>query len=702
MNIYRLKQKLFDQTMIPVMVLSMLSNFGLIFTLYLNKALPEVILIISISIIFNLYRALKAKQRLKVEIFPQNYLYHLYSTSAISGILTGTIYSYIVSHQNPALMMISLIILAGTVAAATSLYSSFPKVGFTYSLISIIPVSITLMLSFNFNSIMIGILTLMFGATICITIKKSGKLLDESLTRMIQLDEMNLEIAQSKTLLQKTLDQMPGPIYSVDSQGKIIFVNKKFKNNFKHLPDNLIGLRMEQIFPREVSEIMDESNSYVIKNQEHVNLEETQIIDGKEVLFDTYKFPLLDNLGVAYAMTGVSIDITERKNAESELEAQRKIAQHSSKLASIGELAAGVGHEINNHLAIVMGKINAIEKMLRENQINVEGALLELSKMNHASKRIKDIVQGLRTFARADNLEVIRIDLNQLMNDTISMVREIFYKEGVSIKVENHETPLWIQANYGKIQQVIINLISNAKDATEGNQDRKINIQLGKDLNNCFFSVGDNGKGIPKHLREKIFEPFYTTKSVNKGTEIGLALVHNIVKDHKGLIHLESEENKGTIFKVQFSIDNHEEKQLIVEEKKLYPLSASGKLLLVDDEEGIRELLIEMLTDIGFEVTEASNGEEGLAKWLSGNFDFVLSDMKMPVLDGPSMVKLIRGYQGRVQPVIFLITGGVNINFEDKTSEINHQIEGYLYKPFDYDQMSKLLTPYLIKRDKSA
>jgi PAS domain S-box-containing protein len=702
MNTYHLKQKLFDQTMIPVMALSILSNFGLILTLYYNKVLNEVILIISMSIILNLYRALKAKQRLKVKIFPQNYLYHLCGTSAFSGLLTGTIYSYIVSHQNPALMMISLIILAGTVAAGASLYSFFPKVGFTYSLISIIPVSITLMLSFNFNSVMVGILTLMFGATICITIKKSGKFLDESLTRMIQLDELNLDIAQSKTLLQKTLDQMPGPIYSVDSQGKIIFVNQKFKNNFKHLSDNLIGLKMEQIFPREVSELMDESNNFVINNHEHVNLEETQVINGKEVIFDTYKFPLLDSLGVAYAMTGVSIDITERKNAENELEAQRKIAQHSSKLASIGELTAGVGHEINNPLAIVMGKINAIEKMLKGKPANVDGALEELSKMNHASKRIKDIVQGLRTFARADNLEVTRIDLNQLMNDTINMVREIFYKEGVLIKVKNYETPLWIQANYGKIQQVIINLISNAKDATEGNREREINIQLGRDLNNCFFSVCDNGKGIPRDLRQKIFEPFYTTKSVNKGTGIGLALIHNIVKDHKGTILLESEENKGSIFKVQIPIDHLEEKPSKIKEIKIDPISASGKLLLVDDEEGIRELLSEMLTDIGFEVTAASNAQEGLEKWLNGNFDFVLSDMKMPVLDGPSLVKLIRSYQGRVQPVIFLITGGVNINFEDKTSEINRLIEGYLYKPFDFDQMSRLLTPYLIKRDKSA
>jgi PAS domain S-box-containing protein len=233
---------------------------------------------------------------------------------------------------------------------------------------------------------------------------------------------------------------------------------------------------------------------------------------------------------------------------EAELEHQKKLTMHNSRLAMIGQLAAGVGHEINNPLQILMGHLSLAKNELKRESLSKENIFARFDKMQVAINRITNIVTGLRTFARSDSLEISSFNLCELVKETIDMIFDIYRKDDVEISYHCPQRSEIIEGNRGRIQQVLMNLIANAKDASEGRNNRKIEVNVVPDGEYLKLIVSDNGKGIPNDLRDKIFEPFFTTKDVNKGTGIGLALANTIVREHGGKLEFKSELNQGTSF----------------------------------------------------------------------------------------------------------------------------------------------------------
>ena len=250
----------------------------------------------------------------------------------------------------------------------------------------------------------------------------------------------------------------------------------------------------------------------------------------------------MNNFNPFYVRLGEMIN---EMNLARDLETQKKISFHQSKLASIGELATGVAHEINNPLAIIQGQMETLNRHLSKSGLEDEVILQKTSKTLKSVERIAHIVKGLRTFARADTIETKRLDLRPLLLETLEMVGEIYQKEGIDLRVELDEE-LWVQGNSGRLQQVFVNLLNNARDAVLKTQRKLIFLQASaQGPGRVEISVADTGPGIPPELREKVFDPFFTTKEEGVGTGVGLALVNSIVREHEGSVDLDLTYREG-------------------------------------------------------------------------------------------------------------------------------------------------------------
>lgn len=358
-----------------------------------------------------------------------------------------------------------------------------------------------------------------------------------------ELKKSRDELNQQKNFLKDTVDNLPAIFYAKDLEGRFLYANHNFEKLFNLKRAEIINKNNHELFSEMIANQFRENDLKIIDGKKVIESEEfAQSADGDLKVYHSIKFPYFDENNEVVGTGGISIDITDKKVLERQ-------ANHHAKLASIGQLSAGIGHEINNPLAIITGYLMKIKQSLKSHK-EVDSVLLEdISKIEKASIRIEHIVKGLRSFSRADDESWEVFDFLNLTEESVLLLKEIYLQEGVVLDYFFETSNVMINGNRGRIQQVLINLISNAKDATKDNQsDRKIHLKSWTDDLYVYLSVADNGKGMDKKVQEKIFDPFFTTKEVNEGTGIGLSLVHNIVQDHEGHVSVESEPKMGSVF----------------------------------------------------------------------------------------------------------------------------------------------------------
>lgn len=417
---------------------------------------------------------------------------------------------------------------------------------------------------------------------------------------------------------------------------------------------------------------------------------------------------VFDSSGRVIAIQGTCQDISDQKKHEIELDNQKRISQHQSKLASIGELAAGVGHEINNPLAIADGNINKIRKDLQKRAQLTEENRLAFDKYKAASARISNIVQGLRTFARADIDKVAPFDLTGVVAQTLGLLGDIYVKEGIKLIIDIPDQPIFINGNLGRFQQALMNLITNARDAVREVPHPQIGVTLTSSAQLTTVSVTDNGKGIADELKEKIFDNFFTTKAVGKGTGLGLGLSAMIAKEHKGTLDFVSELGKQTTFTL--TLPRMNEIELLSLKPKEQPAEQKGaaitellQVLVVDDEDDIRDILKDILEDHKCTVHEAANGIEALEKIHKHQYDIIFTDMKMPKMDGPTLLREITSLNLNPKPTLIALTGGVTTDFSKKGSEeLSSMIDGFVFKPFEEEQITNILSDSSHHQKKAA
>lgn len=371
--------------------------------------------------------------------------------------------------------------------------------------------------------------------------------------------QLSLEIEQKTAMLNASIKQVEKQnraingillISEVDISGNIIYVNEKFCQASGYKKDEILGKNHRILSSSHHSSrfwyqfwaVLKKGNIF---RGEICNKNKT----GELFWIDITVYPNFDTEGNLYGFTAVSLDITEKKLTEIK-------NQHIEKLASIGELAAGVGHEINNPLTISIANLNKLKRDLLANSQDSKEISRCIEKILAANERIKVIVNGLKVLSRSDNETLEEVSLNNVVFQTVDFVKEIYANEGVSIQIEIPEMfEVFVLANSGKFHQIIVNLLSNAKDATENTPDRLIKVRLfEREPNEVVLAVTDNGSGIPNDLISKIMEPFFTTKDVGKGTGLGLGIVNSFVKQFNGKLEVESEIDVGSTFIVALPI----------------------------------------------------------------------------------------------------------------------------------------------------
>jgi PAS domain S-box-containing protein len=512
--------------------------------------------------------------------------------------------------------------------------------------------------------------------------------------------------AEVKKLREFTeiLSSTPSCLKIISKEGKLISMNKQGLDLIES-PD------FESVDHANVYDIVEEShrekfkefNEKVCEGHSGTLIFEIIGLNGTRRWMETYASPYKFQDG-SYGHIAITNEITEKIKAEEELEKQKAYAQHQAKLASIGELAAGVGHEINNPLAIISGYLQNIENTLGKNEeLDINSILNQMGKMGVAVNRIASIVKGLRTFSRTNSESHSYFNVTDSIGESLDMLKEIYEKDGIQLDFnlagfENIE----MLGNRGKFQQIIMNLIANAKDATASNAQRKLKLNMEIEGNQVAINISDNGSGIPENVKNKIFDPFFTTKEVNQGTGIGLSLVNNFVNEMKGKISFETS-SRGTTFSILFPFRRSSSIEPVVKSSTQLT-SYNANVLVVDDEDGIREILKIHLNDLSCNVVCAENAHIAL-EYLANDptkFDLIISDMKMPDIDGPDFLRKVRNNHALRQPKFVFFTGGVSYDFKDKNNELNNLIDGHFYKPFTKESIMEVLSKCLTDISKKA
>ena len=400
---------------------------------------------------------------------------------------------------------------------------------------------------------------------------------------------------------------------------------------------------------------------------------------------------------------GVNWDVTSEISAQEELEQQKSLSQRNAKLASIGVLAAGVGHEINNPLAIIKGYILTLKEKQRKQELTEEILESHFEKMNVAANRIATIVQGLRTFSRADEKIKKLFSTRRAIKETVEMVQEIYAKEGIKISLVGDSNKEFkscgINAHKGSFQQILLNLLSNSKHALKDSENKSIEIQVAQKGDQQEILIRDYGTGLSDEVIEKIFDPFFTTKNVNEGTGIGLSLVHTMVEEMGGHIEARNHSAGGAEFLMSLPSEPLPSAASSTNSGTATPSAPGGrpfagkKALLVDDEPELLQVLSTLLSLMGVQTKTVSSGTLALdaLKKNPGRYDLVISDVKMPEMDG---FELNRKFFSENQnspdlPAWVFTTGGVNQDMSDLDSDL--KVDGIFYKPFDKSDLEKIL-----------
>jgi signal transduction histidine kinase/DNA-binding response OmpR family regulator len=502
----------------------------------------------------------------------------------------------------------------------------------------------------------------------------------------------HLSLSRNSKLANTLLNGIPVGVVIVDPETRIIeSVNQHAEKMFGGCASSLIGKRCHALLcPAEEHACPVCDLGKEIDNTERVMLRDNApplpVLKTVKVMTVNGQRKLLECF----------VDISDKKKAEQDKVQMQHQVNHSQRLASIGELAAGVGHEINNPLAIICGFMDILELELQDNA----GAAKPIAAIKKASGRIRNIVNGLRTFARADTDHVAAIDMHKAISDTVDLVESIYSKEGVKIQRNFLASNANVVGNMGKVQQVIMNLLSNAKDAITPNTGT-ITLETSIVDNNSMLLIrcADTGGGIAKENLQKIFDSFFTTKELGKGTGLGLSICHSIVESMKGKLGVESTLGTGTQFSILVPLASHAAAEVPVAAVKARSNSArfSGKeVLIVDDEEHIRDVLRVMLERIGFCVDDACNGEVALHMIANNTYDLVITDLTMPLMTGEELLTRLRSAANSI-PVI-VATGGIVSEFAPERREaLRKMANGYLNKPFGSEELVTTLAEVLPK-----
>jgi PAS domain S-box-containing protein len=512
---------------------------------------------------------------------------------------------------------------------------------------------------------------------------KSGKIIIGGIILLRDISEWRGLTAQLRSLqgfMQKLINASPYAVISINSTNLITTWNLS--------AEKILGVPFATAFGENIYTLLPLFNKYKDIINEIMILKKTIYLNDEKIFIGEEDF-IVANLTlypVTAEQNGVVIHI-EDVSALKKLESSLLQAQ---KMESLGLLTSHIVHDFNNLLSGIMGYASLLEK-----KISDDPKLKKyVSTIINSSERASTLIGQLLNFSRKKLAEKEIININDLIRESLDFLSMSL--KTIHFDVQLYPSQILLQADKTKISQTLINLFINAKDAVETSPRPTITIKTSLvavsnqknllDGRYAFIQIRDNGSGISRENLNKIFEPFFTTKGQGRGTGQGLAIVQEIIKDYNGRIEVESEIGRGCTFTILLPALEKESSQAIVEEEKKPAAALEGLVLLIDDEEVVREIGSDMLKTMGMKCLTAGNGTEGIDmfKQNSTQIKLVILDVEMPDISGEKVFHTLKGLNPGVK---ILIASGYGKEYLE-TTIFKNKIDHFLPKPFNIEQLS--------------
>lgn len=513
---------------------------------------------------------------------------------------------------------------------------------------------------------------------------------DELIANVIMLLDPTEEITSKaalqaeETRLTELWNDLVDVVYELDDKAEFTKISPSVHDVFGYHPEEVIGRKISEFY--RFPEQRDELEAKMARDGQLRNAE-TQIRrkDGKFIWVSTNAKVVFDEAGTPVGARGITRDISEKKAAEEELTRLDEQLRHSQRLASLGTLAGGVAHNFNNLLTAILGYAELAKRRLEP----TDRAFDNIDKIIQATSRATELVGKILLFSRKRAGRFERLDLSEMFGDTVAMLREAT-PSAAEIIAEVNLSPAPALGDLGDLEQVIVNIAMNAIQAAD---DQAVRIEMTLDKTALADSdtyrghrlppgeyaricISDNGPGIDVAPLNRIFEPFYTTKDPGMGTGLGLSIATTIIDAHGGSIEAQSEVGAGATFTILLPLAGSPETVYATAENVEPRPGGAERILLVDDEPSVLEVLGLMLESLGYRVETTTDPQLALT-WLkerSGKFDLLVTDQGMPHMSGADLVREVR--RSGVELPVILCTGLVDT--EDLSSE-SGEIE---FRPF--------------------
>lgn len=491
------------------------------------------------------------------------------------------------------------------------------------------------------------------------------------------VEERTKELSSSEQKFRGLFDNANDGVVVLDKDGIIINVNKRFCELHSFEKDALIGTPVRLLEVESQDGKGEERMDRILKGESFVFETEHYRKDGSKILLEVSSKAI--NIGGQLYIQSFNRDVTERKRLQEQL-------FQSQKMESIGVLAGGIAHDFNNILTAILGHA----ELLHEYSDLDASSRQKVKTIENSARKAGQMVSKLLSFARKGSLEILPISLNNVINDTIELVGKMMANRKISVKMELDEKISAIYGDSNQIEQVVMNLILNSADAMHDGGTITVSTFL-VDLQSkasrvhpllnpgkyAVLSVSDTGTGITDEVKNRMFEPFFTTKETGKGTGLGLAMVYGIVKEHKGVINVESRLGRGTTFEIYLPASDSVFHK--VEKTSDYSMAGQEKILVIDDESDVLNFVKEVLDAQGYSVIVTDNPIYALDifKQIHDSIDLVITDIIMPLVNGRELIKHFK----MIKPEVKVI--GISGYDAGKTGRKDRDIDAFIRKPFE-------------------
>ncbi len=470
-------------------------------------------------------------------------------------------------------------------------------------------------------------------------------------------------------------------IFTLDREGRLTSLNAAAEQLWQVRADRSMGRRWDAVLPLEGSELVEEEIRRALGGESCALEVSFRSREGERGVVAMTISPLVEG-GETTAVLGIVRDVTDQRRVQSQL-------LQAEKMSAIGQLVGGMAHEINNPLASIL--VN-MEMLLGE---ATDPAQLEtLQAVKAETDRAAQIVRNLLTYIRGQGSDRSTIDLRDPVRGALALRRNQLVHWRIAVEVELPGEPVLVWGNTVNLQQVLMNLLTNAEHAIRGHREQgRVWVRLAATAGRAIIIVEDDGPGVPPELLTRIFDPFYTTKPEGEGTGLGLSVSAGIVADHNGKISALPRPGGGARFQLELPL--HTAEPLVTPEPVAGPVAGPqpanrrGAVLLVDDEPDIRRSISKFLIRSGWSVDLADSGAEGLRLLERGQYQAVLCDLRMPGMSGHEFYRQLQGLHSPVIDKLIFMTG--DVVSPEASRFLQEAARPVLSKPFTLTDLMEVL-----------